>query len=150
MDTLGNIKRTFKSEEGQYLVYTAIALPIVILLLGLVVDGGVLFLAYRRATNTAALAAQAASHAVDAQHFQRTNQVRLEPMRALRIAQEYVALNSSGTVRISGVRVTPNAVVLETESRVPLIFFRLFGLREITVRARAVAVPRFGIESAGQ
>lgn len=141
---------TLRGEQGQYLVYTALALPMVILLVGLVVDGGLLFAAYRRTVHTASLSAQAASHAIDANHFQRTNQVQLDPLRARQVAVSYAALNSDGQVRVTGLRISGQQVLVQAEARVPLIFMRIFGFREFIVSAQAVAVPRFGIEAVGQ
>jgi uncharacterized membrane protein len=58
-------------EKGQALVLMVIALPLAMVLVGLVVDGGMMYLAHRAATTAANLAAQAASHAIDEDYSRR-------------------------------------------------------------------------------
>lgn len=144
------VRAGFLDQEGQYLVYTALILPLMIVLLGLVVDGGFMFRGYRRAVNVASLSAQAASHAVDATHFSSTNRVQLDRARAFNLAQEYAARNSRGEVSLRRVSVWGDRVLVEVEARVPTVFMRIVGISEVRLRAISLARPRYGIESIDQ
>jgi len=75
------------SECGQYLVQTVILLPMMMILVGLVVDGGWMYWQYRRAEIAVNAAAQAASHAIDVEYFRETNQVRLVSKRSIHDGQ---------------------------------------------------------------
>ncbi len=137
-------------ERGQYLVYTAMALVLVVVLLGLAIDGGFMFREYRRVRNVASLAAQAASHAVDEAHFTATNEVRLDVARATGIALNYAEVNSRGAMEVTRVVVWADGVAVDVEERMPTIFMQVVGIPEVRIAARGVARPRYGIESAPQ
>jgi len=139
------------SEQGQSLALFAITLPLAIILLGLVVDGGLMYLTYRKATIAANLGAQAASHAIDEDYYRATNLVRLERGRALGIAQQYAALNSHGTpIQVTDIRLQRRTVRVAARTHYDTLFMRLAGVRSVTLRVRGQAYAAFGISREGQ
>jgi uncharacterized membrane protein len=144
------IGRTVCDESGQYLAWFLIMIPLVLALIGLVVDGGFMYRWYRVSQIAADTAAQAAAHEVDAAHFSATNQVILDP-DALEVAQYYAGLNSQGRVRVTQVAVTPdNRVRVIARATVPTIFMQAVGIPSVQVGVVGYARPAFGLNEEGQ
>jgi len=142
--------RRLRREEGQYLVWFLMLFPLILALVGLVVDGGFMYVWYRRCQVAADTAAQAAAHEVDAAHFQATGEVVLSEA-AWEVAQEFAACNSGGRVEVVLVSVTPdNHVQVAARAHVPTLFMRAFGLDEVAVGISSQARPAFGIIQEGQ
>ncbi|MBU0495606.1 MAG: pilus assembly protein [Chloroflexi bacterium] len=137
-------------DEGQYLVLFALLFPLVIVLMGLVFDGGRLFQGYRRATLAANAAAQAGSQCIDVAHFQQTNQVRLDRGLALATANAYVLRNQGQGIEPAGLAADDHWVTVQVQARVPLAFMAVIGLPELTVGARGVARAHYGIDQVWQ
>ena len=139
-----------REDEGQVLMQVALLLPLLLLMIGLVFDGGMMYVQYRRAEIAALTAAQAASHAVDVEYFHQTNQIRLDADQAAAIAADYAYRNSGGHVAAVGISVRPNQVMVEVRGQVPTLFMRAFGIGSVPIRAWGVAYPAYGIEQEGQ
>jgi len=139
------VKRVSR-EEGQYLALFALLLPLVFVLMGLVYDGGRLFQGYRRAELTANAAAQAGSQCIDESYFKQYNVVRLDRARALATANLYVLRNQSLGIEPVGISADHKWVTVYTQARVPMTFMRLLGINEMTIPARGVARPHYGID----
>ena len=137
-------------ERGQYLVQTVMLLPLMMILVGLVLDGGWMYWQYRRAEIAVAAAAQAASHAIDVEYFRQTNQVRLDTGEAYRAASGYVNINERGQVQVTGIYVGPNRVVVNANAQIHTIFLRLAGISSLAMRVEGQAYPAFGINTEGQ
>ncbi|MBU0492218.1 MAG: pilus assembly protein [Chloroflexi bacterium] len=146
------IKRRWITEgdAGQYLVLFALLFPLVIVLMGLVFDGGRLFQGYRRAELAANAAAQAGSQCIDEGYFQQTNQVRLDRAQALATANAYVLRNQGQGVAPAGLAADDHWVTVHVQARVPLAFMAVLGLPELTVSARGVARAHYGIDHVWQ
>jgi len=138
-----------RRKAGQYLVHFVMILPGLMLLMGLVIDGGWMYWQYRRAWNTVNLAAQTASHAIDEEHFRATNQVVLDPAEARQVALRYVNLNKHPGFRLTGIQVAPRWVAVSGEVTIPTFFLRLVGINELTMKAQGRAYPAYGIEREG-
>jgi Flp pilus assembly protein TadG len=139
-------------DEGQAIVWFAVAMPLVLMLIVLVVDGGQLYLAYIRARNAAELAAQAGAQSVDESVFRQTNEVVLNIDGSLWTMRQYMVLNSGarqGRISTSYVGHTAYAQVC-TQTMVPTLFFRLFGADALPVGACARAYPAHGIRHEGE
>jgi Flp pilus assembly protein TadG len=144
------ILHVIQGEHGQYAVWFLIMLPLILALIGLVVDGGNMYRWYRRAQIAADTAAQAAAHEVDAAHFAATNQVILEP-DAASVAAYYAGLNSGGRVHVTQVAVMPdNRVRVIARCSVPTIFMRAVGIEQSNVSVVGYARPAFGLNVEGQ
>jgi len=141
--------RFYQDKSGQYLVHLAVTLFGLLLLMGLVIDGGWMYWQYRRAYNTANLAAQTASHAIDEDHFRATNEVALDQAEARQVALQYVNLNKHRYFTLTGIQVTPYWVSVSGEATIPTFFARVWGVTELTVKVQGRAYPAFGIEREG-
>ncbi len=143
-------KQFRRDERGSLLVQTVILLPVMLLLIGLVLDGGWMYWQYRRAEVTVNAAAQAASHAIDINYFRATNQVRLSQGEAAAVAGDFIQLNRRGMMTLTGVRVSRDQITVNATAQIPTIFFRLAGIPLLTVRVQGTAYPAFGINREGQ
>ena len=139
-------RRRFPGEQGQVLFQTALFLPLLFILIGLVVDGGLMFANYRRAQIAVDTAAHAASHQVSREVFYDTNQVVLAWEAALERATDYGAYNSHGQLIITNIIVGPNWVRVEGEALLPTVFMRFVGIPELHVRVVGEAYPAYGID----
>ena len=137
-------------ERGQYLVQTVILLPMMMILVGLVLDGGWMYWQYRRAEIAVNAAAQAASHAIDVEYFRQTNQVRLDSGEAWSAASGFVNINQRGQMQVTGIQIGNNQVIVNGNAEVQTIFFRLAGISSFSMRVEGRAYPAFGINMEGQ
>ena len=144
------LKRWIRDQRGSFLIQTVILFPVMILLVGLVLDGGWMYWQYRRAEVMVNAAAQAASHAIDINHFRSTDQVRLHRGQATGIANNFIQLNRRGHITLTGVRVRADQITVNATATIPTIFFRLAGIPSLTVRVEGKAYPAFGINFEGQ
>jgi len=144
------IPRIIKDEAGQYLVQAVILLPMMMILVGLVLDGGWMYWQYRRAEIAVNAAAQAASHAIDVEHFRETNQVRLDAGEAWSAASGFVNINQRGQMQVTGIFIGNNQVIVNANAQVQTIFFRLAGISSLSMRVEGRAYPAFGINVEGQ
>ena len=142
--------RAYKDETGQYLVQTVILLPMMMILVGLVLDGGWMYWQYRRAEIAVNAAAQAASHAIDVEYFRETNQVRLDTGEAWSAASGFVNINQRGQMQVTGIYIGNNQVIVNANAEVETIFFRLAGISSLSMRVEGRAYPAFGINVEGQ
>ncbi len=131
--------------RGEFLVQTVILFPLLMLLIGLVLDGGWMYWQYRRAEVTVNAAAQAASHAIDIQYFRQTNQIRLDTGQAAGVASDFVNLNRRGNVTLTGIQIAPNRITVNGAATIPTIFLRLAGIGSLTMHVQGTAYPAFGI-----
>gem|GEM_PF-710122 len=139
-----------RDDRGQYLVQTVILLPMMMILVGLVLDGGSMYWQYRRAQITVNAAAQAASHAIDVEYFRETNQVRLNSGEAWGVVSGFVNINQRGQMQVTGIFIGNNQVVVDANAQVQTIFFRLAGISSLSMRVEGRAYPAFGINIEGQ
>jgi Flp pilus assembly protein TadG len=144
------ILRWCKDETGQYLVQTVVLLPMMMILVGLVLDGGWMYWQYRRAEITVNAAAQAASHAIDVEYFRETNQIRLDQGEAWSAASGFVNINQRGQIQVTGIYIGNNQVIVNANAEVQTIFFRLAGISSLSMRVEGRAYPAFGINVEGQ
>ena len=121
-----------------------------LILVGLVLDGGWMYWQYRRAEITVNAAAQAASHAIDVEHFRETNAVRLDTGEAYGAASGYVNINQRGQMQLTGISIGPKQVTVSANAQVQTIFFRLAGITSLSMQVQGQAYPAFGINTEGQ
>ena len=144
------LRNFLNDQAGQYLVQTVILLPMMMILVGLVLDGGWMYWQYRRAEITVNAAAQAASHALDVEYFRQTNQVRLDAGEAWSAASGFVNINQRGQMQVTGIYIGSNQVVVNANAQVQTIFLRLAGISSFSMRVEGRAYPAFGINTEGQ
>ncbi|MBI5304119.1 MAG: pilus assembly protein [Chloroflexi bacterium] len=144
------LRHFLNNQSGQYLVQAVILLPMMMIVVGLVLDGGWMYWQYRRAEIAVNAAAQAASHAIDVEYFRETNQVRLDSGEAWSAASGFVNINQRGQMQVAGIHIGNNQVIVNANAQVQTIFFRLAGISSLSMRVEGRAYPAFGINSEGQ
>jgi Flp pilus assembly protein TadG len=151
--TLGSVRAAVRrglcllrgGQAASALVWTAAMMPFFLSVIGLTLDGAVVFAVRRELQNVADGAAQAAVTRVDTALYEQTGTVALDREAAVQAVAEHV----SGRRPEIAWTVEPDAqgVVVEVGSEVPLAFLRLLGWRTVYLTARAPAALRHGIEA---
>jgi uncharacterized membrane protein len=131
---------------GNVLVWTAVMLPFFLGIVGLGLDGAVVFASRRELQNVADGAAQAAVTRVDTGLYEQTGVVALDRPAAVHAAAEHVAARRPGVAWT--LEPTAQGVVVEVGDEVPLTFLRILGWRTVYLTARAPTELRHGIEAA--
>jgi hypothetical protein len=135
--------RRIDDDRGMVASYVAIMAAPLLLVTGLVVDGGGKIATYMEASNLASSAARAGAQAVDEATLYTTGDVVVDPDLAQDLAEEY--LLAAGGVTDFHVEVDGNVVtVTVTLTHDPLM---LGGPQEVTSDASATAVR--GVETGG-
>jgi len=101
------MRATRRGETGQLSVFVAILTVALVLVAGLVADGGGVLAAHQQAIDEAFEAARAGAQALDADALRARGTVAVDPEGARTAAIGYLgALGHSGVVTVSGDRVT--------------------------------------------
>ena len=137
-------------ERGQVAVAFMATLMVLLGLVGLVVDGGMMFINYRIGRIAVDSAALAASVALDEQIFLDTNAVTLDLGKASDAARQKINQNGHGRVALTGVSVAGNQVMVTGSVSSPTFFLRLFNVPAVTFRLTAEAELAYGITEANQ
>jgi hypothetical protein len=142
-----HLLRRIEEERGQAIVFSAITLTVLLGMAAVVLDVGRAYLGQRTLQASADAAALAGAQALPA------------PAAATTLARQYSGENGRKNARANlpgvtseittecraGAPCSPaNAVVVVQRAKVPTGFARLFGIDELSVRARAVAMIRNG------
>ena len=146
---LANLRRWIHDERGTYVALTAVGLPLAIVLIGLVVDGGLMFRAERRSIALTSAAAHAAAQQIDEELFKGTNQVMLNPGEAVGAASSMFAY-APAYVSLEQVQVSGNRVTVRSRVSYSTLFLRIVGIPTIQLNLASSAEPQYGIESLGQ
>ncbi len=144
------IRRWHQDNRGEYLLQFVLIFPLLIVMTGLVIDGGYMYQQYRLAETTVEAAAQAASHAIDVQHFRETDEVILDGALAPAIASQFVNLNKGKNLKQVQIAVAPRLITVQGTAEIPTIFFRIFGINSLTVNVVGRGYPAYGINVEGQ
>jgi Flp pilus assembly protein TadG len=134
-----------RGEGGQALVYVAVMLPLFLAIVGLAVDGGVVWGARRELQNVADTAARAGAMQIDVVAYRQSagELIVLDPTSARETAASYLA----GTPGLSAqIQADQRRVVVAVRREVRLSFLRIVGLQTVQIGAVAPAEVRFGIE----
>ena len=132
-------------ERGYAMVWTAAMLPFLLIVVGLTVDGGVMFDGQRDLQNIADAAARAGAMQIDQNVYRQTNgaSVVLDQNAARDTAAQSVAGEGGvqGTITADSQRVT-----VKVERDVPTSFMQVAGIKTVHLTAIAPAEVRYGIE----
>lgn len=141
-----HLQRFVKGDGGQAIVWVAVMLPLFLSVIGLSIDGGVVFSARRELQNVADGAARAGAMQVDEQAYRESSgqRVVLDVEAAQAVAATYVAQQRRGFS--ATVQADPQVVVVQVARDVPTSFLRLVGIQSAYVSATATATARAGIE----
>ena len=134
-------------EQGSVTVFFAITMLGLLLLLGLVADGGAGLRAAQHAQDSAAEAARAGGQALDLTAATAGRPQTVDRTAAVHAAQAYLtATGATGTVTVSPDRTGLTVTVTDTA---PTVFLSLIGIRQLSATATAHAVLVPGITGAG-
>ena len=125
-------------DRGSVTVFFAISALGLLVLLGLVADGGAKLRATQQATAIAAEAARAGGQALDTAAATAGSSDHVDRTQAVQAAQHYLtAAGATGTVEVSTDRTRLTVTVTRTA---PTAFLSLIGIDQLTVTAHAQAV----------
>jgi Flp pilus assembly protein TadG len=128
----------------------ALLLPVLLGLVGLVIDGGVAMVQYRRAQVAMDSAALAAATQLDRERFTADDTVQLSPAEAVAEAMLYAQENDQGHLSVTGISVSGPRVVVHGTVTSPTIFMRIFGINQVHLNLTSRAELKYGITEAGQ
>lgn len=132
-------------EAGQALVLVAMLLVGLMAVAGLAVDGGILFAQRRSLQNVADAAALAGAMQIDEDAYRAAGAVVLDPAAAEQAATAYLA--NGGDLDYS-VAASATGVEVNVSREAGTGFLRLIGIASMSIRARARAEARHGIQAA--
>ncbi len=132
-----------RDERGQLTLFVVFATVALVILAGLVVDGGYVLAARRRAIDHANGAARAGAVALAPSAYRTGGDVVLDPVAAVAAAQGYLAAaGHAGAVEVHGDRVTVSLRFAQ-----PMTLLRLVGMEAVTVSGRGQARSVRGIDT---
>ncbi len=136
-----------RSESGQAAVLVAVMLPLLLAIIGLAIDGGVVFTARRELQNVADSAARAGAMQIDEQAYRDSagESIVLDTGAARQVAAQYVASQGRGMSAV--ISAEPERVVVQVSRDAPTSFLRLVGIGTVRISATAPAEVRHGIAS---
>jgi Putative Flp pilus-assembly TadE/G-like len=133
--------RAMTADSGSITAFVVVMATALVLLAGLVLDGGLTLAARERALNLAQEAARAGAQGIDLAVYRQTGNLVLSPAMADADAEQYLA--STGTQ--GAVLVTGNTVTVTVTITQRMQILDAAGLFAVTVHASASAVPDRGI-----
>lgn len=134
-------------DRGSVTVFLAITMVGLLVLLGLVADGGAKLRATQRAEAVASEAARAGGQALDLPAATAGHPTRVDRTAAVAAARDYLAAaGATGTVAASNDRTRLTVTVTSTA---PTVFLSLIGISILTSTATAHAVLVAGVTGGG-
>jgi Flp pilus assembly protein TadG len=132
--------------RGQALLVLVLALPVLLAVLGLVVDGGIVFDSRRELQNVADGAARVGAMQVDIDAYRRSDgqKVVLSESAAEEAAREYLARESAEVRTL--VEAELEFVIVRVQRDVSLAFLSLAGFDTVEIEAVATAHIRYGVD----
>ena len=135
--------------RAQGTVWFALVVMVLVLMVGVLADGGLLFATYRRAALLADSAASAGAGVLDlgALRADPSGPPRLDPARATAVATAYVIRHQPDA--IPDVQTTPDRIIVRVTLSVPVIIVHAFGQNVRQVVATSDAHPESGLAAPG-
>jgi hypothetical protein len=125
------------ADAGSVTVFFAVSMLGLLLLIGLVADGGAKLRATQRADAVAAEAARAGGQALDLSQAVTGTDTQVDPAAAIRAAQDYLnATHVTGTVTVSADRAH---LLVTVNQSAPTTFLGLIGIDSLPVTGHAQA-----------
>jgi len=132
------------SEQGQVTSFVVVFSLTLLVVAGLVLDGGLLLNARQQAADTAGEAARAGAQAVDIGTLRTSGRHAIDPLQALAAADAYLRqVDADGVVTATAEQVTVTVTRTQRLQLLPLI-----GLREATVTGTGSARSARGVDQA--
>jgi hypothetical protein len=127
--------RLGEREAGMVTAFVVIFTVALLVMAGLVLDGGLALSAKVRAIDDAQAAARAGAQAINIPLYRSTGQITLDPAEASADAEQYLAqAGQSGTVTVNGDQVTVRITVTQ-----PTQLLSLAGIHHLTVSGSGTA-----------
>jgi hypothetical protein len=128
-------RRLGGSESGMVTAFVVIFTVALLVMAGLVLDGGLALSAKVQAIDDAQAAARAGAQAIDIPLYRSTGQVTLDPTQATADAEQYLARSGhTGTVTVNGDQVTVTVTIDQ-----PTQLLSLAGVDHIPVSGTGTA-----------
>jgi hypothetical protein len=122
-------------EDGTVTAFVVVFTLALILMAGLVLDGGLTLAAKIQAINEAQAAARAGTQAIDLSTFRATGQITLDSAQATTDADNYLAAaGHTGTVEVNGDQVTVTVSITQ-----PMQILSIAGINHLTVTGTGTA-----------
>lgn len=138
------LRSRLRDEEGMVTAFVVIFTFALLLLAGLVIDGGLTLAARVQAIDEAQAAARAGAQAINLPLFRSTGQVVLDPAQARQAAESYLAATGhTGTVAING-----NDVEVTVSITQPMRILGVGGIGSLSVTGHGNAIPEHGVTGA--
>ncbi|HSH22952.1 MAG TPA: pilus assembly protein TadG-related protein [Acidimicrobiales bacterium] len=132
-----------RDERGQLTLFVVFATVGLLVLAGLVVDGGYVLAGRRRAIDEANGAARAGAQALAPSAYRAGGDVVLDPAAATAAAQDYLAAaGHSGSIQVDGDRVSVSLTFSQ-----PMTLLQLIGISDVDVSGHGEARSIRGIET---
>ena len=146
VSVIRQVRAFLGDESGQAIVWVAVMLPLFLSIIGLAIDGGIVFSERRELQNIADGAARAGAMQIDERVYRASSgdRVVLDVEAARQVAATYVSSPPRGLT--AEVAAEPGDVTVQVTRDVPTTFLQLAGVRSARVTAVAVAQARYGIE----
>ena len=135
-----------RDEQGQVLVAVALLLVGVVALVGLTVDGGVVFAQRRDLQGLADAAALAGAMQIDEEAYRAGLGVGLDPEAAYDAAVGYLSGRDVEYV----VTADMDQVAVTLARPAETTFLRILGIEAVSISAEGTAEPRYGIAEVGE
>jgi hypothetical protein len=134
------------TENGTVTAFVVVFTFALVLMAGLVIDGGLTLAARVQAIDEAQAAARAGAQAINVPLFRSTGQVVLDPAEARQSAESYLAATGHrGTVAVDG-----QAVDVSVSITQPMQILGIGGLGSLTVTGHGSAVAEHGVTGPDQ
>lgn len=132
-------------QGGSVTAFVACFTIALVVVAGLVIDGGFTLAARRRAFNEAHAAARAGAQAIDEAALRSTGQVRLKSGRGRSLALDHlIAAGLTGTADVDG-----DTVIVRITTTQDLTILGMVGLGPFTIRAEGSARAVQGVRTGG-
>ena len=133
--------RRARRDSGQVTAFVVVMAAALVLMIGLVLDGGLTLAARERALGEAQVGGRAGAQAVNLATYRQNGTLALNPAQATADADAYLAsIGATGTATATANLVTVTVTIVQ-----PMQVLSAAGLHAVTVHATATAVPVRGI-----
>jgi Flp pilus assembly protein TadG len=138
-------QKLFAPQEGQVVVWVAVMFPLFLSIVGLALDGGIVFNTRRELQNLADGAARAGAMQIDQEAYRESAgaTVVLDPERARQVAAAYVTDQGRGLA--AAIDADTQRVEVRVDRDVSMSFLRIVGIDQVRITATAPAEVRHGI-----
>jgi len=136
----GPLRRRLGDEEGMVTAFVVVFTLALIVMAGLVLDGGLALAAKVQAIDDAQAAARAGAQAIDIPLYRSTGTITLDPAQAVADAQGFLAAaGEHGTVTVAGETVAVTVTITQ-----PAQILSVVGVDQLTVTGTGSATAQQG------